>query len=36
MTSEVHGKQYLVIDAGGDQAIPEELLGDAVVAYTLP
>jgi quinoprotein glucose dehydrogenase len=36
MTYEVHGKQYLVIAAGGHQRIPEEALGDAVVAFALP
>ena len=30
------GKQYLVIAAGGHPAIPEEPLGDAIVAFTLP
>jgi membrane-bound PQQ-dependent dehydrogenase (glucose/quinate/shikimate family) len=36
MTYAVDGKQYLVIAAGGHQRIPEEPLGDAVVAFTLP
>ena len=36
MTYESGGKQYLVIAAGGHQAIREESLGDALVAYTLP
>lgn len=36
MTYEVHGKQYLVIAAGGHQVIAEESLGDAVVAFALP
>jgi len=30
------GKQYLVIAAGGHPKIPEEALGDALVAFTLP
>jgi len=30
------GKQYLVIAAGGHPKIPEEPLGDALVAFTLP
>jgi quinoprotein glucose dehydrogenase len=36
MTYAVDGKQYLVIAAGGHQRIPEEPLGDAVVAFALP
>ncbi|WP_446744460.1 pyrroloquinoline quinone-dependent dehydrogenase [Silvibacterium acidisoli] len=36
MTYEVNGKQYVVIAAGGHQAISEESLGDAVVAFALP
>ena len=36
MTYEINGKQYLVIAAGGHQRIPEESLGDAVVAFALP
>ena len=36
MTYAVDGKQYLVIAAGGHQNIPEEPLGDAVVAFALP
>jgi quinoprotein glucose dehydrogenase len=36
MTYEVNGKQYLVIAAGGHQRIPEEPLGDALVAFALP
>jgi quinoprotein glucose dehydrogenase len=36
MTYRVGGKQYLVIAAGGHQAIREESLGDALVAFTLP
>jgi quinoprotein glucose dehydrogenase len=36
MTYQSGGKQYLVIAAGGHQAIPEEPLGDALVAFALP
>ncbi len=36
MTYEVNGKQYVVIAAGGHQAIPEEAQGDAIVAFALP
>jgi quinoprotein glucose dehydrogenase len=36
MTYESAGKQFVVIAAGGHQAIPEEPLGDALVAFTLP
>jgi membrane-bound PQQ-dependent dehydrogenase (glucose/quinate/shikimate family) len=36
MTYAVNGKQYLVIAAGGHQRIPEEPLGDALVAFALP
>jgi quinoprotein glucose dehydrogenase len=36
MTYQIGGKQYLVIAAGGHQAIPEEPLGDGLVAFTLP
>jgi quinoprotein glucose dehydrogenase len=36
MTYKINGKQYLVVAAGGHQAIPEEALGDAVVAFALP
>jgi len=36
MTYQSGGKQYIVIAAGGHQAIPEEHLGDALVAFTLP
>jgi len=36
MTYESKGKQYLVIAAGGHQRIPEESLGDALVAFALP
>jgi quinoprotein glucose dehydrogenase len=36
MTYEVNGKQYVVIAAGGHQAISEEAQSDAVVAFALP
>jgi quinoprotein glucose dehydrogenase len=36
MTYEIHGKQYLVIAAGGSKAIPEDAQGDAIVAFALP
>jgi quinoprotein glucose dehydrogenase len=36
MTYEVNGKQYLAIAAGGSSHIPEEPLGDALVAFALP
>lgn len=36
MTYEVNGKQYVVIAAGGHQAIPEEAQSDAIVAFALP
>ena len=36
MTYESGGKQYVVIAAGGHQAVPEEPLGDALVAFALP
>jgi len=36
MTYQVAGKQYLVIAAGGHQAIRETTLGDALIAFTLP
>jgi quinoprotein glucose dehydrogenase len=36
MTYEIHGKQYVVIAAGGHQRIPEEAQGDAIVAFALP
>jgi quinoprotein glucose dehydrogenase len=35
MTYESGGKQYLVIAAGGHQRIPEESLGDSLVAFAL-
>jgi quinoprotein glucose dehydrogenase len=35
MTYQSGGKQYLVIAAGGHQAIREEPLGDALVAFTV-
>ena len=31
-----NGKQYLVIAAGGHPAIPEDPLGDSLIAFTLP
>jgi quinoprotein glucose dehydrogenase len=36
MTYEAGGKQYLVIAAGGHQAIAEEPISDALVAYSIP
>ncbi len=36
MTYEAAGKQYLVIAAGGHQAIAEEPLSDALVAFSIP
>lgn len=36
MTYAIGGKQYVVIAAGGHQAIPEEKQGDAIVAFALP
>jgi quinoprotein glucose dehydrogenase len=36
MTYAVDGKQYLVVAAGGHPRIPEEPIGDAVVAFALP
>lgn len=36
MTYQIGGKQYLVIAAGGHQAIREAPLGDALVAFALP
>jgi len=36
MTYEVNGKQFVVIAAGGHQAIPEEAQSDAIVAFALP
>jgi quinoprotein glucose dehydrogenase len=36
MTYEVNGKQYVVIAAGGHQAIPEEPQSDTIVAFALP
>jgi quinoprotein glucose dehydrogenase len=35
MTYEMNGKQYIVIAAGGHQRIPEEPLGDSLVAFAL-
>jgi len=36
ITYEVHGKQYIVIAAGGSAKIDEERQADAVVAFALP
>ena len=36
MTYSFKGKQYVVIAAGGHPKIPEELQGDALVAFSLP
>ena len=36
MTFSLHGKQYVVIAAGGHDKISEETPGDALVAFTLP
>ena len=36
MTFSRHGKQYVVIAAGGHNKITEETIGDALVAFTLP
>jgi glucose dehydrogenase len=36
MTFMIDGRQYLLIAAGGHQVIPEEPLGDTIVAFTLP
>ncbi|WP_158749162.1 pyrroloquinoline quinone-dependent dehydrogenase [Acidobacterium sp. S8] len=36
MTYSVHGKQYLVIAAGGHAHIDEEPQGDAILAFALP
>jgi quinoprotein glucose dehydrogenase len=36
MTYQVHGRQYVVVAAGGHQAIREEPQGDAIVAFALP
>jgi quinoprotein glucose dehydrogenase len=36
ITYRYRGKQYVVIAAGGDAAIAEEVRGDAVVAFALP
>ena len=36
MTFALHGKQYVVIAAGGHDKISEETPGDALVAFTLP
>ena len=36
MTYSIDGKQYVVIAAGGGMGSPNNLLGDSLVAYTLP
>lgn len=36
MTYEFNGRQYLVIAAGGHQAVSEEPLGDSLIAFALP
>jgi quinoprotein glucose dehydrogenase len=36
MTYSVHGKQFLVIAAGGHAKIDEEPQGDSIVAFALP
>jgi quinoprotein glucose dehydrogenase len=36
ITYRYHNKQYVVIAAGGDAEISEELKGDAVIAFALP
>jgi quinoprotein glucose dehydrogenase len=36
MTYSVNGRQYLIIAAGGHPKITEEVLSDAVVAFSLP
>jgi quinoprotein glucose dehydrogenase len=36
MTYEFHGKQYVVIAAGGHSKLADEPLSDAVVAFALP
>jgi quinoprotein glucose dehydrogenase len=36
MTYEVHGKQYVVVAAGGHAKITETALGDALIAFALP
>lgn len=36
MTYQIHGKQYLVIAAGGHAQIREKPQGDAIVAFALP
>jgi len=36
MTYQFHGKQYVVIAAGGHPKLSEEPQSDAVVAFALP
>jgi quinoprotein glucose dehydrogenase len=36
ITYRYHGKQYVVIAAGGDAEISEEVRGDALIAFALP
>ena len=36
MTYQIHGKQYVVIAAGGHAQIKEEPQSDAIVAFALP
>jgi quinoprotein glucose dehydrogenase len=36
VTYSLHGKQYVVVAAGGHPKITEEALNDALVAFTLP
>jgi len=36
MTYQIHGKQYVVIAAGGHAQITEEPQSDAIVAFALP
>ncbi|HEX4050655.1 MAG TPA: pyrroloquinoline quinone-dependent dehydrogenase [Steroidobacteraceae bacterium] len=36
ITYQYHGRQYVVIAAGGDAEISEELRGDALIAFALP
>jgi len=36
MTYQIHGKQYVVIAAGGHAKLTEESLSDALVAFALP
>jgi quinoprotein glucose dehydrogenase len=36
ITFEIHGRQFVIIAAGGSAKIDEESLGDAVVVDALP